>query len=690
MKKLIALLLVIVMCLTALIACKKTETDGTGSSDSQSIDGTESGDTDATDGSDSDSTGTNGDSAGSDGSGEVSDTGTEEIEIPKVSFFGEEDTFFIVYPDECTDELIAKANALKANLELVFPDMTFFVVNANKEWGDISFEKNEILIGDTGRAESYEVLLSLSSKQFAIKLADSGKLVIAGAEDSLTIEAINYFSVHYVNPAYESQMLMLEENLYYTETNHNIPRSGWQLTSIPSYEGGTLDGVAHANGADISFVASSGKMQVIYDTDLSEFNKYLSDLETAGYSRIFKHTIANNQYVQYSNGTKLIYAYYTPTENQAKVVYEGVGTTPVRDFSYSYTAKAGDTSSFYQYAIMHNAKGQGGHNDTNLLWENCGLFDVIKLADNSVILLDGGWDPQATDKAVDACMDFLREITGTPKGEKVRIAAIYITHNHDDHMSFAYKLVENHTDEVVLERVMHNILISPAGGEFGQMGKSIQKNFPQAKFLQLHTGQKIQLANATIEVLYTHEDLYHRTDLPMNGSYDTNNSSAILKMTMNGRTFLLPGDWSGGHVNRDKYEYKGMEASLLNSMKLSDGSSYLKCDVLQIPHHAINDWIDNFLAAVDPDVAFIPQQDVEKKYFAHSCYTNVVNSLNKLGIDNQNIFFAGRYTYGITVALDGTMTLSYRDIAGYDDAYKTMVLDAYKPFHQPSSGVLPF
>ena len=161
-------------------------------------------------------------------------------------------------------------------------------------------------------------------------------------------------------------------------------------------------------------------------------------------------------------------------------------------------------------------------------------------------------------------------------------------------------------------------------------------------------------------------------------------------MTMNGRTFLLSGDWSGGHVNRDKYEYKGMEASLLKAMELDNGTSYLKCDVLQIPHHAINDWIDNFIKAVDADVAFIPQQDVEKKNFAHPCYTNIVNSLNKFGIDNKNIFFAGRYTYGITVALDGTMTLSYRDIAGYDDEYKTMVLDKFAPFHAPSSGVVPF
>jgi hypothetical protein len=298
----------------------------------------------------------------------------------------------------------------------------------------------------------------------------------------------------------------------------------------------------------------------------------------------------------------------------------------------------------------------------------------------------------ATDKAVEECMKFLREITGTPEGEKVRIAAIYLTHHHDDHMAFAAKIVDKHNEEIILERVMHNLHASAKDGEFDLFGKSIIKNFPKVKFAQLHTGQSIQLADVTFEVLYTHEDLFTRTDLPVVSinTYDQNNSSTILKMTMNGRTFLLPGDWSGGHTNRDKYEYKGMEKSLLDSMTLADGSSYLKCDVLQIPHHAINDWIGNFIKAVDPDIAFIPQQDVEFSQLAHDCFKNNVNALNKIGVTNENIFFAGRYTYGITVALDGTMTLSYRDIAGVDDEYIEYVIGKYNPFHEPQSGVVPF
>ena len=145
------------------------------------------------------------------------------------------------------------------------------------------------------------------------------------------------------------------------------------------------------------------------------------------------------------------------------------------------------------------------------------------------------------------------------------------------------------------------------------------------------------------------------------------------------------GDWSGGHEDRDKYEYKPMEASLLNTFKLEDGSSYLKCDILQIAHHSINDWVGNFYAAVDPDVVFFPQQDINYDQLGHPCYKNVVNQMRNMGVLDRNMLFAGRYTYGITIGLDGKMTISYEEIAGADEIYYEGIAK-YEPFHAPTSG----
>jgi len=51
-----------------------------------------------------------------------------------------------------------------------------------------------------------------------------------------------------------------------------------------------------------------------------------------------------------------------------------------------------------------------------------GMFYIIRLADSRLILIDGGWESQSTEKSVPEALKFLYEISGTPAGEKVKIA----------------------------------------------------------------------------------------------------------------------------------------------------------------------------------------------------------------------------------------------------------------------------
>ncbi|MBE6668205.1 MAG: hypothetical protein E7607_07855 [Ruminococcaceae bacterium] len=658
MKKLLAILLAAMMLISGLVACKdKNTTDGN------------SGETSADDSS--------------------SSTTDSSVLIFKK---GEPSKYRIIYHESLPSLLKSKVQGVDYTAEQKFKlDIETSILFPNFENSDVS--EFEILFGDTKREESIsakEELLGKAKNEYAIKLFENGKIAVVASNDSSLEKAIDYFLSSFISNNTTDELRLEKDFVYYVDLG-SVSKYSWSLSGIPEYKGGTLNTRVYNKGTNRTMISSGGRVQVVSETNITEFNQYLAELDAAGYEKIASHAIANNVYAQYYNGKNLVYAYFTATESEARIILDSA-SIPLKEFNYTYTAKEGDTSAFYQYAMMYNPGGQGGQDSTTRLWENASLFDIIKLADNSVILLDGGWEPMATDKAVEECLKFLREITGTPEGEKVRVAAIYLTHFHEDHLAFTQKLVEQHSEEIEVERLMHNLLAGSSNGAFARFGKSLMEKFPTLKFIQLHTGQKIQLADATFEVLFTHEDLYTRTDLPLKSinTFDQNNSSTMLKMTMNGRTFLLTGDWSGGHEDRDKYEYKGMEASLLNAMKLSDGTSYLKCDVLQIPHHAINDWIDNFIKAVDPDIAFIPQQDASFDQLAHDCFKNNVKALNSIGVTNENIFFSGRYTYGITVALDGTMTLSYRGIAGYDDAYKTLVLDKYEPFHEPQSGVVPF
>ena len=127
-------------------------------------------------------------------------------------------------------------------------------------------------------------------------------------------------------------------------------------------------------------------------------------------------------------------------------------------------------------------------------------------------------------------------------------------------------------------------------------------------------------------------------------------------------------------------EYKKIEKDFLESFAPAGGTNYLKSDVVQISHHAINDWMGNVYATIDADIAFFPQQDVAYNTLVDICYRNIVNQLRSTGMKDSNMHFAGRYTYGLTVDHKGGMTLNRRGIAGADAKYYELI-SKYSPFH---------
>ena len=624
-----------------------------------------------------------GDPVDSDSDGEIVQT-----DPPKVTLIeaGKKAEYTVIYPDGCGDALLDAVNEFIDTLNETYPEMEISAQPAFKSWGATPANTHEILIGDTGRPDSENARsLVKGDTEYLVKLYDSGNLVIMGNNENILKTALEYVMDTYMDGAAEGFQVV--EKLEYTGQGELAIRDGWKILKIPSYWGGTLSESTYATGygKDFSYAGAGGKMHVVSNTSLTEFNSYIQSLERSSYTQVSTHTIGDNVSYQYKRDSILIYAYYTGSQKEARIIQD-LASTPENEFEYTYNPKAGDTSTFYQYAMMYDPTGQGGYDpDNGKPYENNGLFDVIKLADNSVILLDGGWECQATDKAVDELMKFLREITDTPTG-KVRIAALYFTHGHGDHFYFAYNLLKRHSSSVTVERIMHNF---PGSGgissDFSAMASLALKTNPQGvKFAKLHTGQCIQLANAKFEVLYTHED---RVDAKgMTEIYDYNDTSTILKMTLNGKTFLLLGDWGGQWTMNDEGNehivkaYQDMEAHLLAALAPAGGTNYLKCDVVQISHHAINDWMGNIYKAVDADIAFFPQQDVAYNNLAHVCYKNIIKQLEETGMSREDMHFAGRYTYGLTVNSDRTMKLTYRGIAGADSQYAGMI-GRYSPFH---------
>jgi len=461
----------------------------------------------------------------------------------------------------------------------------------------------------------------------------------------------------------------------------------WQLDA-PEYVGGIFSCAAYNDGAGVSFAPESetSRLQVVSQTNAEEFSAYKMLLEENGYQNTFSNEINGNLFVEYKKGDSLIYAYFNPCVNEARVIVD-TASMPVKEFGYSYVPKEGEASTFYQYALVYDPAGNGGGKFSEGKHTNSGTFCIIHLADNSVILIDGGYSVQATPEISAGVMQFLREITGIQAPEKVRVASIFISHGHNDHKGNILNLVDNHADELIIERAIHNFpsVEFPGGGgvPFAKFGELLLSKYPDIKFIKPHTGEKFMLADMLIEVVTTHEDRVNpetgKSDL-----LDYNATSTVLKLTFGKCTFMALADWGGNwtcaiHEN-EMAAYRGEEAKLLGMYRDEVGDyPFLKADVVQVAHHAINDWMEKIYQAVDADYAFIAQADVRYDQMSHGCYRRVVDQLRAIGIPDQRIYFEGRRTHALTFAQDGTITHSSLPIRCFNDYYLEILKD-FEPF----------
>ena len=75
------------------------------------------------------------------------------------------------------------------------------------------------------------------------------------------------------------------------------------------------------------------------------------------------------------------------------------------------------------------------------------MIYVIKLCDDSLVMIDGGHIFQWNEEAEEGLWNFLKAITNTKDG-KVKIAAWYFTHAHDDHTDGCTKLLRRHGSDI--------------------------------------------------------------------------------------------------------------------------------------------------------------------------------------------------------------------------------------------------
>lgn len=378
--------------------------------------------------------------------------------------------------------------------------------------------------------------------------------------------------------------------------------AGWLLEGVPSYKGGSLAKSLYTAGQGIDpdqLLQNENTVQTVSGSTAKEFTAYLSKLEVAGYQKEFYREADTNLFASYAKDGTRVYTYFMSRTGEARIVKENTGVSAsLSDFGYIHEKKNSEQTVLYQFALAMNDETHAKPD-----FKDNGMLYLIKLADNSVIVIDGANSNQISNERRDDLMQMLWEITGTPQGGTVRIAAWYITHAHGDHYGGFVKFTWKYAKYLDMERVCFALpslhspseVLSTGSGADGYRGitELISEYYADDEplFLRLHTGQSFQLADVHFEVLQTHEDLTDPvTAATRIKSY--NDASSILRLRVDGQSFLFLGD--------------AQEKVAMPQILKNWSSDYLRSNGIQLAHHVMND-LSPLYDVVRAEVLFVPQ-----------------------------------------------------------------------------------
>ena len=312
----------------------------------------------------------------------------------------------------------------------------------------------------------------------------------------------------------------------------------------------------------------------------TEYENYAKTLTDAGWVRYADNQMGDNAFATYTheNGKTLQLGYYpTLQSGTLRIVSTPTGYLPPVE-APAYTRVTDTTITQIAREAMN-------------LNSAVGMSYIIQLADGSFILIDGG---PANVKDEDDLLAYLKSLT--PAGQKPVIAAWFITHAHPDHMALANRFLIRYYDQIEVKMAAYSFPtyeavkdaadVKGVRGEYEPMIElfieSIREYWPQAEHLILQAGQRFCLADAEIEVFFTHADLY-----PLEFTW-VNHTCASFRITAGGKTMMFLGD---------------SEKSLCQQMADTFGD-YLKSDMLQLSHHGSNGACLDLYKRIDPDICF--------------------------------------------------------------------------------------
>lgn len=467
-----------------------------------------------------------------------------------------------------------------------------------------SAESYEILLGRTNREESESFLQSLAPNEYGYTVIGN-KIVITGWSELTIAKAAELFTADLENYIYTD--VNGYKNLILLETDRTVVAYESWDTSFPMYESGSMSGVVE--------LYETGSYELNYtNTTADEYKAYRSTLETAGYKLQQENAIGSNLYSTYYNDKTMIHVYYVDYCKTVRVVTAPMTSVVLPQQTDPNLGKKITDVSFTMFDLDEKNS-------------NFGNSFIITLEDGSFIMCDGGGDKSySSNSERDMLYELLCSLNKREDG-KIVIAAWMISHEHWDHFKNAYDMFmyTPYMRNITIERLIYNVP-SPSVREnsynpneyvSGIYMKNIIANYG-CEMVAIHTGQKIQIRNLTLECLYTLEDIYP------NAIELFNNSSLIIRFNVSDGTttqrFTLVGDIQdvGSNIASKMY------------------GDELKTDILQVAHHGYGGTVELY-RYFKPTIVVWPKSQSVVNTQLSSTQTGYYPTINQSLISQKNV-----------------------------------------------------
>ncbi len=410
----------------------------------------------------------------------------------------------------------------------------------------------------------------------------------------------------------------------------------WPMTDVPLFnEGGSIAVNTYNMGqvpTDTEYsIENESLVQLIESATPDMLKRYCKRLEGYGFARVFENSIGENLYYQYVRGDKSIYAYYSKGQGgEIRLIVDKKDVVTPDDISFDAEKGKPKDTEFYQFGMDENVRTEG-------------MCYVIKLCDDSLVIIDGYHRTQLADERIDDFMEFLREITGKKEGETMRIAAWISTHAHTDHFEGLSNVISKYPESFTIDSVISNypsthcntsIFVS-AAGSMNKISTFLAKIADEnTKFIKAHSGQRFSLAGVVVTIMFAPDDLVDTTS-PVVDVSDFNSSSLVFKIEINGTRIMMLGDTTSF--------VSGIIAGNFDDEEL-------KSDVVQTAHHLYN-IMDGLYSRIHAEYVLVTTAESFVNEYGRHVLGNL-NAAKKFTTDDK-VFFEATATYGFSFKTKG-------------------------------------